>query len=205
MRLPDDAIQALWTLYDKSGIRPEYVLPVLYYESTFDPTKPNAAGAPYYGIGQDFGPYLERHGVTPADYLQQTAAQQLTAIVVPRLAALAKHYGTPRSATRVYQANFLPGTLSTVTLLFQPLAYSGSAVYKANSHFDRQNKGAIVLADLARATAQAAAAPDTRAAIARAYELRTSSGPAREPVFGEDYPDPWAPLVLLAAAALFSR
>ena len=90
MNLPDDALQELWALYDASGIRPEWVLPMLYLESGFNPTLQNRAGAPYYGLGQDFGPYLVRNGIQPAEYLAMTAAEQLAAIVVPRLKGLTR-------------------------------------------------------------------------------------------------------------------
>ena len=100
---------ALWRVSDATGIRPEWQLPVLYLESGFDPSRPNAEGAPYYGLAQDYGPYLTRNGIAPADYLAMSAAEQLSRIVAPRLAGMVKVYGPLRSATRVYQANFLPG------------------------------------------------------------------------------------------------
>ena len=114
MQLPDDAIRELWALYDVSGIRPEYVLPVLYVESAgFNPAIANQAGAPYYGIGQDSAAAIERAGYTVPGYLAASAADQIRSVVAPRLASLVHQAGPLRSATRVYQANFLPGT-STV-------------------------------------------------------------------------------------------
>lgn len=187
MRLPDDAIAELWTLYDLTGLRPEYVLPVLAFESGFNPAAPNAAGFPYYGIAQDYGGTLEAHGLSPGAYLAMSAAEQLRAIVVPRLSGFVHSTSIlPESATRVYQANFLPASLPRSRFLWSPLALAGSAVYKANA-FDVTRRGAIIVGDLARAMAKAAARPDTQAAIARAYQIRPSAGAPRDPVFGDDF------------------
>lgn len=201
MILPDDALAELWALYDKSGIRPEYVLPMLYLESSFNPAADNGRG--YVGLAQDFTPYLARKGVDAATYKTWTAAQQLSTVVVPRLAELAAHYGTPRSATRVYQMNFLPATLSSALSLGAPLAWRGSDTYSANA-FDKSGKGAIVVADLANAMAYELRQPEVKAAIARAYALRPSEGPPdRRPATGADFTtSTWLPVAALAVVAL---
>lgn len=200
MLLPDDALAELWTLKDASGIRPEWVLPMLYLESGFDPTLQNRQGAPYYGIGQDFGPYLTRNGVTPAAYLAMSAAAQLAAIVVPRLEGMVKAYGPLRSATRVYQANFLPSTLRTAPSLISVVAWRGSTAYASNAMLDASRDGAITVSDLAWWMATEAAAPECRAAIARAYVLRPTETPANV-VYGLDFVDPlWWLLAPVSAA-----
>ena len=38
------AADALWALYDATGIRPEWILPVLYSESGFNPAIVNSLG-----------------------------------------------------------------------------------------------------------------------------------------------------------------
>lgn len=197
--LADAALSVLWTLYDATGIRPEYVLPLLYLESGFNPALQNAAGAPYYGIAQDYGPYLTRNGVAPADYVKMTADEQLSAIVVPRLEGMVKAYGALRSATRVYQANFLPSTLKTAPALWCVVAWRGTPAYAGNAVLDVTRDGAISVSDLAWWMAYELAQPEVRAAVARAYVLRPSLKPT-EAVYGGDFLDPlwW----LLAPAAV---
>ena len=189
MNLPDDALLELWKLYDQSGIRPEWVLPMLYLESGFNPSLQNTAGAPYYGLAQDFGPYLARHGIAPADYLAMPASGQLAAIVVPRLDGMVKTYGPLRSATRVYQANFLPATLKTSPSLVSVIAWRGSQEYNANALLDVSHDGAITVSDIAWWMATEAAEPEVRAALARAYVLRPTEKPANT-VYGSDFVDP---------------
>lgn len=189
MKLPDDALQELWALYDASGIRPEWVLPMLYLESGFDPSKPNQAGAPYYGLAQDYGPYLERHGIAAADYLTMSAAEQLSAIVVPRLEGMVKAYGPLKSATRVYQANFLPATLKTAPHLSSVVAWKGSQAYNANAILDASKDGAITVSDLAWWMAVEAAHPEAHDALTRAYALRPTEKPQNAP-YGGDFVDP---------------
>jgi len=200
MMLPDAAIQVLWALSDATGIRPEWVLPMLYLESGFNPAIQNAQGAPYYGIGQDYGPYLTRNGIEPEAYLAMTAAEQLSAIVVPRLTGMVKAYGALRSATRVYQANFLPATLATAPALPSVVAWRGSSAYASNAFLDFTKDGAITVSDLAYWMGHQAAAPECAAAIARAYVLRPSAAPPQNTVYGQDFTDPlwW----LLAPAAV---
>jgi hypothetical protein len=187
--LPDDALEELWALYDASGVRPEWVLPMLYLESGFDPSIPNAAGSQNYGIAQDFGPYLTRHGIAPADYLKMTAAEQLHAIVVPRLTELSKRWGPLRSATRVYQGNYLPATLKTAPGLASVVAWRGSPEYTANALLDVTKDGAITVSDLAWWMRHEAAEPEAKAAILRAYELRPKETPSNV-VYGQDFASP---------------
>lgn len=200
MNLPDDALAELWTLYDKSGIRPEWVLPMLYLESGFDPTLQNRAGAPYFGVAQDYGPYLERHGITPAEYQAMPAAAQLAAIVVPRLVELNRAWGPLRSATRVYQGNYQPATLKTARLLASVVVWKGSPAYASNTILDVTHDGAITVSDLAWWMADRAEQPEARAALRRAYALRPTEKPANT-VYGTDFVDPLWWLLAPASAA----
>jgi len=201
MLLPDDALAELWTLYNQSGIRPEWALPMLYLESGFNPSLQNRAGAPYYGLAQDFGPYLQRHGIAPADYLAMPASEQLAQIVVPRLAGMVKAYGPLRSATRVYQANYLPATVTRSPSLASVIAWRGSPEYRDNAILDVTQDGAITVSDLAWWMAKEAAEPEVAAATARAYALRPKETPANT-VYGMDFVDPlWWLLAPSAAAA----
>lgn len=196
--LPDDALEQLWGLFDASGIRPEYVIPVLWFESGFDPSRPNAAGAPAYGIAQTGGAHLEALGLTPAVFLSLSAADQLAVAVVPYFRQLAA-YGIG-SATRAYQANLLPATLPTVRGLGQIVALGGSSAYRSNAALDIFHHGAITLADLAVVMTKASAAAPSRAATARAYALRPAAAPPMPAVYGTDFA-PAGPSLALAAVA----
>ena len=197
--LPDDAIEELWKLYDVSGVRPEWVIPMLYTESGFDPSLPNAQGAAHYGIAQDYGPYLQRHGIDPTAYLAMSAAEQLHAIVSPRLAELAKAWGPLRSATRVYQANYMPATVKRTPGLASVIAWRGSPEYAANAWLDATRDGAITVSDLAYWMKKKAAQTEARRAILRAYELRPSEVPA-DVVYGSDFANPVTAGLVFAAA-----
>lgn len=198
--LLDDALEELWKLYDASGVRPEWVVPMLYLESGFDPALPNRAGSQNYGIAQDFGPYLARHGIDPADYLKMSAAEQLRAIVVPRLTELSKRWGPLRSATRVYQANYMPATLKTAPGLASVVAWRGSPEYNANKILDVTRDGAITVSDLAWWMRREAAEPEAKAAILRAYELRSNESPSNV-VYGRDFASPLTVGLAFAAVA----
>lgn len=198
MRLPDDAINAAWSVYDATGIRPEWLLPVLYAESGFDPSAHNSLG--YLGVGQDYGPYLERKGIDPTAYVTWSAAQQIEAVIEPRFAAIVKTYGGIGSATRAYQGNLLPASLpssnpsaprsSTIPVapaLWSVLARKGSSVYDANAQLSWLTRGAILVADLAHFVARAASSAECATAIVRAYALRSNAGSVTDPVYGRDF------------------
>jgi hypothetical protein len=190
MLLPAAAASAVWALYDRTGIRPEWLLPTLYIESGFNPALPNAAGAPYYGIGQNGAGDLAAAGAeSPAEYLTWSAADQIARVVQPYFARLVKTAGPLRSGTRVYQANYLPGTLGTVRLLIQVLAWKGSTFYDQNAILDATRDGAITLSDIALDVARAASAAEVRAALATCYALRPTER-MQSPVYGADFLDP---------------
>jgi hypothetical protein len=205
VRLDDDAVAALWSLYDATGVRPEYVIPVLYLESGFNPSIANAAGAPYYGIGQNGAGFLAQLGTSPAAYLAMSQGQQIRLAITPYYAAAVKTAGgSIRSATRAYQANFLPATLPSVRGLTQIVARVDTAFYSANRiALDPLRHGAITLSDLALVMARSAAAPEARDATARAYAMRPTET-RREAVYGQDFIDPWFGMggAILAALAL---
>lgn len=181
---------ALWSLFDRGGPRPEYVLPVLYSESGFSTSITNDIGC--VGLNQLCPPNV------PDGYASWSASQQIAGSVAPYMMALVARYGPLRSGTRVYQANFLPATLPTARTLASTLAVRGSAadvcsgchlsqaaVYAANPGLDWQRKGSIVLGDLAHFIARAAAAAPVQSAIAQTYALRPGDRP-HDPVYGED-------------------
>lgn len=204
MALAVSAIAALWALFDATGVRPEWVLPVLWIESNFDPTLPNREGAPYYGIGQTSGAWLQAHGIAPADFLTWSAADQIRAAVQPYFAAVVARYGPIRSGVRAYQANFLPATLPTARALSAIVTVRGEAAYNANRSLDFLRDGAITLSDLAAVVSFAAHRPEVQGAIVAAYAQRPDERPT-PPVLGAEYTDPraWllAPVAIGAYAA----
>lgn len=178
---------ALWDIFDATGIRPEYLLPVLAYESGFNPAIQNGAGAPYYGIGQngtqDIATYA---GTDPSTYMTWSASQQLSTVVKSYFTNIVSKYGPLNSGTRVYQAEYLPGTLSTVTSLNGVLSSSPSPYYTANRSFDHGGKGYITLDDLSQVVAMEASKSYVQSAISRTYALRPGETP-QDPVYGTDF------------------
>jgi hypothetical protein len=201
--LDDDALGALWAIFDATGIRPEYLIPVLYFESGFAPGIANQAGAPFYGIAQTSGAKLTALGTTPAAFLAMSQGDQIRTAVGPYFASVVQRYGSIRSATRAYQANFEPATLATARGLGQVLEWKGSRAYADNAAaLDVFHHGAITVSDLAVVMTRAVAAAPVQAAIARAYVLRPSAKPAQPPVYGQDFVSPGAMLGAGAVALL---
>jgi hypothetical protein len=193
--------QVLWALWNAGGPRPEYLLPVLYSESGFDPSTPNRAGAPYYGIGQTAGTTLADAGVSVSDFLTWPASEQISHFVGPYFLSASRSYGPIRSGARAYQANFLPATLASARALDSVVSQSGDPYYASNQGLDWQHKGAITVRDLAHFIEHAARTPSVQAAIAQTYELRPEDKP-HEPVLGEDFSA--GGLGMFAAAASFA-
>jgi hypothetical protein len=183
------AYAVLWQISDATGVRPEWLLPVLYSESGLDPSRANDAGAPYYGLNQIYGGTLQGRGIDPQTYLTWPASQQLTQIVWPYIAGQVAHYGPLHSATRVYQANFLPGTLSTATTLNSVIASrtnDPNHFYSSNSGLDFAHDGTITVADLAHFVDRSANSSAVQSAIAKTYSLRPGESP-HNIVYGDDF------------------
>ncbi len=198
MALDAASYAASWAIYDATGVRPEYLWPVLYSESGLNPGIPNAQGAPYYGINQASGSYLATLGITPADYLTWPASRQLTAVVLPMVRSNVARWGPIGSGTRFYQSNFLPATLGSRALM-SPLAWAGSAYYRGNPGLDVWHRGVITVGDLAVMVSRAASSQAVRAAIAASYAARPSAGPPLSPALGTDYLPGWVPLAAVGA------
>jgi len=207
MNLSPAAAAALWGLYDACGIRPEWILPTLHIESGFDPSLPNHAGAPYYGIAQNGERDIAAAGASsPAEYLTWSQDEQLTRVVTPYFKRLVQLEGPLRSGVRVYQGNYLPGTLRTARTQWQVIAWKGTQAYDANQILDASHDGAITVSDLALVVAQHAATAEVRSAIALAYYLRSNERPTN-PIYGKDFTDPlwWLLAPASTAAYAFSR
>jgi hypothetical protein len=179
--------QALWSIYDQTGIRPEYLLPVLAYESGLDPSIQNLAGYPYYGINQASTTLISAYAKTdPQTYLTWPASRQLSTVVSPMLQGIVARYGRLNSGTRVYQANFYPASLATATSWNSAIVCSPSAAYTANVGLDYKRTGCIRVSDLGHAVSKTASWSSVQQAIATAYQLRPAETP-RDPVKGTDF------------------
>jgi len=196
------AYTALWQITADTGIKPEWLLPVLWLESQFNPAVPNSAGQPFYGINQASTALIQQYADTdPQTYLTWPASQQLSTVVDGYLKSLVHSYGPLRSATRVYQSNFLPATLATAKNLTDVIASAANDpynFYKYNSGLDVNHDGQITVADIAAKMKQAASTPQVQQAIVAAYAAKDSSTGVGLPfstaptdinhiVYGDDY------------------
>jgi hypothetical protein len=173
---------ALWAMYAATGIRPEWIVPVLYSESGLNPASQNSIGC--VGINQAC-PFAVP---TPPDYTTWTASQQMVGVVTPMYRAIVSKFGPLRSGTRVYQGNFLPATLATAPDWSSVIATQGGAVYAANSGLDWQRTGVIRVSDLGHFVGKAAGNSYVQSVIASAYAVApTGVGPESDPVAGFDY------------------
>jgi len=176
----------LWALYDVTGVRPEHLLPVLAAESGLNPSVPNAAGYPYYGINQMNGTWLTNAGIDPQTYLTWQASEQIAGVVAPYMRGIVAKFGPLRFGTRVYQANFFPASLKTARSLSSKIVCSPSGAYTANAGLDADKSGCIEVSDLATAIRNQAAKSYVQAAISAAYSIRPSEK-QQDPVYGTDF------------------
>jgi hypothetical protein len=202
---------ALWSLYDRTGIRPEYVLPIFWLESGFNPGIVNSIGCT--GIFQ-LCPLQNRP--LPSGFASWSASQQLANYGIGMYAGIVQQFGPIGSATRMYQANFLPASLAYAKTLDSVLARQGNQtliphggglteaqVYAANPSLDADHNGIITVGDLATLMRKELGAPAVHQAIASAYAQRPGESPVADPVLGTDFANGWSwGEKLLAAAAV---
>jgi hypothetical protein len=200
---------ALWTVSDTLGIRPEWQLPVLALETggTFDPAITNAGGC--VGLNQFCpGTYPNYVHVPVSEYKQWLASQQLSGPIL-RYWQDAQRFGPIRSATRLMLAQLGPGLLEQTAQSSGVVFRAPSREYRANaSVFDTDRKGFISVEDIANAMARASKLGAVQDALHRAYAMRPGERPT-DPVLGEDFEHVTPPLLakrthpfLLAGAAL---
>jgi hypothetical protein len=201
---------ALWDLYDKGGPRPEFVLPVLAYESggAFSTTAKNP-GSPNYGLNQINASWLTNHHIALADYLAWPASTQIRKVVTPFLLGLMSDTGPLNSGIQVYQANFVPASLNPrLTKMLKGAVHYAPGLddvivaatdppepgqhkndYNSNVGLDGNpkkgipRKGWITPRDLGEKIADAATASIVKDAIAKTYALRPTEV-TQDPVFG---------------------
>lgn len=212
MAVDADFPRALWRLYDKTGIRPEYALACLNYESGLNPALVNRIGC--VGINQACPWVL----TLPEGYASWTASQQLDKVVTPMWAWMVTTYGPINSGARLQQGNFYPASLAYARELDDVIVPSensrerdhGAAAYRANaSEFDPRGTKVITVRGVAERL-QRAWNPRLDALVARAYDIKPPNVPAitggqvpteqlgdayalrpgeraRDPVLGDDY------------------
>jgi hypothetical protein len=213
MSLDVGSFAELWKLYDQTSghLRPEFVLPVLFSESGFSTAAENAG---HYGINQISGDQLTAMGINPQDYKTWPASRQLQRVAGPFFANQDRSAGPIRSATRLYQANFLPGSLNLAKSFQDVIAASGGTRYGGQEDsFYRGNAGVLDPTGSGRITVGSLAArliaqlriQVVNDAINQAYALRPSepppaiaapwglgqtavdASPPEDPIFGNDY------------------
>jgi hypothetical protein len=179
---------ALWALYDATGIRPEYAIVAMALESGLDPGITNSAG--YAGLNQ-MSP-----GTYPDGYTDWLASEQISQVITPYWAAHVKAFGAVRSGTRLEQGNFYPASLKTARNLGSLIVSAdgrgpassaeNAAAYAGNAGvFDPQKTGVITVQGVADALERKLGAA-VQSAIAQTYNARPSES-ARDPVYGEDF------------------
>jgi hypothetical protein len=195
---------ALWSISDQLGLRPEYLLPVAWHESAFNPAVQNSQGAGYYGVTQNSAADIQSYaGVSTSTYQTWQASQQLSTVTLGYFKNIIAQYGPLRSGTKCYQAEYLPATLKTATALSSVIASKANdpnGFYAQNTSLDANNDGQITLQDLANVVTAAAATAQVSQAIAQTYSLRPWEIPLqRNPALGDDFGFPWGTALSVAA------
>jgi hypothetical protein len=176
------ASQSLWNIWAATGIRPEFLIPTLSFESGLNPASSNSLGySGLNGIGQAF---LSAHGIAEATYLTWTASQQLQQVVLPYMQNEVSIYGPLTSGIRVYQANFYPASLQYAKGLDDTIVAAPSAAYEANLVLDPYRTGRITPRNLAHALSTQLPYTSVRAAFKAAYAINPGAGPMQDPIYG---------------------
>jgi len=177
---------ALWKVYDQTGIRPEWQIPVMSLETggTFDPAICNPSNC--CGLNQFCGSTYTHYVHVPiSEYRTWLASQQLAGPVLAYWKD-ALNFGKIRSSARLMVAQLGQGLLRTPASLERVVFRSPSIEYKSNSGFDTQKKGTITEQDIANSMARQVPRASVKDAIAKAYAMRPGEV-VRDPVYGEDY------------------
>lgn len=208
--------EALWSLYDTCGVRPEYVVPVMWVESASDPNRDRVfqqgiqslAGLDYWGLIQANGKWLRGRGIEPKDIKSWPASREIREVVQPWLCEKVRTYGRLKSGIRVYQSIFYPASLKYAPGLddhivdapaggcpdinAEPKAFWRDP-YCANRLFDADKKGFITPADLGRKL-QGGALPaeQVKEALTQLYDWRPAEK-MQNPVYGGDFIPGWRP------------
>ncbi len=173
--------QALWSLYDATGIRPEYAIVSMRLESGLNPAAENSAG--YTGLNQ-MGP-----GRFPDGYASWPASQQVSQVIAPFWKGLVDAYGPIKSGTRLEQGNMYPASLKYARGLGDVIVSTSNdpAAYEGNrGAFDPKGTGAITVRGIARALDALVDGSSVQTAIQATYSLRPGESP-KNPVYGTEF------------------
>jgi hypothetical protein len=179
--------EALWSVSDELGIRPEWQLPVLWLESKLDPSICNPGGC--CGINQLCPGTYDRYVHVPvSEYRTWTASEQLSGPVRAYWRdALA--FGPIRSAARLMLAQLGHKLLRSAPTLDSVVFKAPSREYEGNAKvFDPTRRGYFTVRDLADVLARQSRNLSFCERLSYAYSLRPGERP-RDPIYGDDFPN----------------
>jgi hypothetical protein len=176
---------ALWTLAINTKTRPEIFLAVWQNESGLQPGITNSIGC--VGLNQTCpspnGPGFPS-GMTGAQYAALPASSQLSWITGQVNSAIKLNGGPFRSASRYYQANFLPGTLPTAKSGNSVIAAKAgpyASAYNANPGLDPTHDGKITLNDLGAALEPGTKTSNFQSTLSTLYSNKPANAPWASP------------------------
>jgi len=192
---------ALWKVNNQLGIRPEWVLPVIYLETakTFDPSIVNRIGC--VGLNQFCGTTYAHYVSVPVEqYRTWTASEQLSGPIFEYWKD-ALRSGPIDSAARLMVAQLSHSALSRATSPSSIIFAAPSAEYEGNKGtFDPGGKGYFTLADVAGVLGYLSRALPVQEAVNTAYNMRDQ---VRVPVSSGFGALGWAGAFALAAGAAY--
>jgi len=163
---------ALWKINNQLGIRPEWVLAVIYLESKFNPASTNPSGC--VGLNQFCrGTFSNYVGVSPEEYKSWPASAQLAGPIFNYWRD-ATRSGTIDSAAKLMVAQLSHAALGRVRSSNDVVFAAPSAEYEANKNvFDPlpNRKGYFTLGDIAGVLGYLSGLPVVQAAVNEAYYL----------------------------------
>lgn len=161
---------ALWKINNQLGIRPEWVLAVIYLESKFNPAATNPSGC--VGLNQfcrsTFSNYV---GVSPEEYKSWPASAQLSGPIFNYWRD-ATRSGTIDSAAKLMVAQLSQAALKRAHSPGDVVFSAPSAEYEQNQKvFDPNKKGYFTLGDIAGVLGYLSKLQVVQAAVNDAYYL----------------------------------
>lgn len=163
---------ALWKVNNELGLKPEWVLPVLYLESRFDPAATNPSGC--VGLNQFCSSTYAHYVNVPVEQYRQWPASSQLAGPIFNYWRDALRSGRIDSAARLMVAQLSHSLLTSTgdgVVLSAP-----SAEYYANAGvFDPTGKGYFTLQDIAGVLSYDLRQPAVQDALSRAYDARLRS------------------------------
>jgi hypothetical protein len=175
--LDDAFFPALRAWGAANKVDPEWLLLVLYLESTLHPDVGNSLG--YVGLNQLNSSYLRSAFHTePADYLTWSASEQMIHVVGPWLKRALRGV-VPQSIGHLYAFNIAPSIAyahgAPETVIFS----SPTKEYQKNSGLDYDKSGSITIGDFNKFFERLATRADYKKALARLRASTSLSIPAK--------------------------